>query len=356
MTLEELEEGVMSSHHLPHRKSEDEEEFLSRRLLLSAGERIVFIVDVDCEELLSEWDGSGKLRVEALFDAFRVIMKRKINATLTHYFAIATYDSTSSVKWQKDFSSSFDELDEILSSIHASMVSQKTQLCDDADENGSEFEGVNMSRIFDQIGAAISKYDAIKSTESGDMSLITRYIFTYSRSKQSPVYDSTSPLFTFPDSRTHFLDVLFLHKKLTQHRECLSHCQRTLNILSIAQRGDEEYCEDEHSEEENNYMFETHPSNMKLMTYAALLCCHPAHREEQNEMLEKFNVSDESLSKIREVDEQDRINEAKRKASTIDKKQQATSQKTKATPKSVGESAADTVKNMFSGRQFGGKS
>ena len=58
---------------------------------------------------------------------------------------------------------------------------------------------------------------------------------------------------------------------------------------------DDEAGEGEAAEEENNYMFETHASNMRLMTYAALLCAHPAHREEQTEMLAKFNVHDAAL-------------------------------------------------------------
>lgn len=53
--------------------------------------------------------------------------------------------------------------------------------------------------------------------------------------------------------------------------------------------------DDEGGEEENNYLFETHASNMRLMTFAALLCSHPAHREDQADMLAKFNVNDASL-------------------------------------------------------------
>jgi hypothetical protein len=47
--------------------------------------------------------------------------------------------------------------------------------------------------------------------------------------------------------------------------------------------------------ESNNYLLETPPSNMRLMTYAALLCAHPAHREEQADMLAKLNASPASL-------------------------------------------------------------
>ena len=58
---------------------------------------------------------------------------------------------------------------------------------------------------------------------------------------------------------------------------------------------DDEDGEPEEEEEENNYLFETHASSMRLMTFAALLCSHPAHREEQTDMLGKFNVNDASL-------------------------------------------------------------
>ena len=71
------------------------------------------------------------------------------------------------------------------------------------------------------------------------------------------------------------------------------HCHPTLFCFACADPDDE--TDSAVAVEENNYLFETHASNMRLMTYAALLCSHPAHREEQTDMLTKFNVNEATL-------------------------------------------------------------
>jgi hypothetical protein len=68
-----------------------------------------------------------------------------------------------------------------------------------------------------------------------------------------------------------------------------------LFFLHEADPDEHEHEDGEGEGEENNFLFETHASSMRLMTYAALLCSHPAQREEQTDMLAKLNVTAASL-------------------------------------------------------------
>mmetsp|Transcript_29335 Transcript_29335/g.49512 ORF Transcript_29335/g.49512 Transcript_29335/m.49512 type:complete len:403 (+) Transcript_29335:74-1282(+) len=372
---EEVARPECRSHHDSPRHDGAEEDFLVQRNQLLFGERLIFVLDGDGEEMRNEWEaGSGKTRLEATADAIRMIIRRKLNATLSHTFAIASYNSDSQVTWWTGFTADFEALDGALGALS----------CVESLIQGEARGPVKLAEVFDQLSLAVAAAgdQQDQQQQAAREEAITRFVFVYSRSTQVPEYASTRPIFcapiaSTPAAVTPYLDVLFLHHKLAAHRDCAASCQETLNVLSLLQRGDsDEEAGDEHTGEENNYLFETHASNMRLMTYAALLCAHPAHREEQTDMLTKLNVNEATLQGVREVDEAARLEEVKARA-----RQQAhpsASKKTKSRPptvpasastvhatstpassassspaKNIGDVAADTVKSMFG---FGSKS
>lgn len=341
-----------------------EEKFLNQRNQLLFGERLVFVLDDGCEEMHSEWEAdSGKTRLEATSDAIRMIIRRKLNATLTHTFAVASYDSDSKVTWRVGFTTDFEVLDGTLRDLS----------CEERIGQEEAHGPVKLAEVFDQLSRAVTLAGAQLAQPWASGAAITRFVFVYSRSTQVPHYASTRPVFCAPLTPSPaavapFLDVLFLHHKLATRRDCASSCQETLNVLSLLQRGDpDEEADDDYAVEENNYLFETHASNMKLMTYAALLCAHPAHRDDQTDMLTKLNVNEATLQGVREVDEADRLEEVKARArqqtqpgsSRKVKSQAPTATATTSTPvssassatslppKHIGDVAADTVKSIF---------
>lgn len=194
-----------------------------------SGERIIFVLDEDSEEALLEWE-PGQSRIEAAATAIRLIIRRKLNSTQKNTFGLATYDSASRVTWREGFTSDFQRLDEALTTL--------TSLAAAPPRGGEEVgrgAGVRLAEVFSQlIGNCSETGDASPGAEPPRV--LTRFIFFYLRSSEVPVYTSSRPIFV-PTNKTHFLDCLFLHHKLTVNRECAVACQNTLNILSFIQRG-----------------------------------------------------------------------------------------------------------------------
>jgi hypothetical protein len=146
---------------------------------------------------------------------------------------------------------------------------------------------------------------------------IPRYTFDH-------FHSSTASYLTF-----FFLDILFLHHKLTSS-EMASQCQLIFDQLNQIQahlttasapapvtatgdlvpHTDTERSRSGHS----HYIFETHPSTLKLLTIATALLCHPFQRDAQVNYLEKFDMTNERLeSLVREVAE---MNSARKEAQT----------------------------------------
>jgi len=119
------------------------------------------------------------------------------------------------------------------------------------------------------------------------LSFSSRSIITCALFLQEPVISSTEiPLLQLP---LYYLDVLYLHVKLTS--DTASRCQAIYSVLSTLQiDSDPPKC---------SYLFECHPSTLRLLGFCAALTSHPAQRQDQTEFLEKLEVTDQSLSSIR---------------------------------------------------------
>jgi hypothetical protein len=178
-----------------------------------------------------------------------LIIRRKLNAPIKHTFAVTSYNSRSQVTWREGFTTDFQALDQTLSSLSSSCGAEARPLpCSEGEEGEGEGEGegVRLGEVFAQLlglvaAAAAAQTPAAEARGGADEPeqecLLTRFIFIYTRSSQVPLYPSTLPVFPAPASRTHFLDILFLHHKLAAHRECVASCQETINVLSRIQRG-----------------------------------------------------------------------------------------------------------------------
>lgn len=169
--------------------------------------------------------------------AVRLIIRRKLNATLKHSFAIATYNSDSVVTWREGFTSDYQLLDNALSQL-TDMPFTATKI-----SKSDEVEScVQLADVFEQLmGCVCTQGEEIRSPEmyEVDCNFLTRFIFIYVRSDNVPEYSSQLPFFQSPSNKTHFIDILFLHHKLASHRDCVASCQETLNVLSLLQRGGE---------------------------------------------------------------------------------------------------------------------
>lgn len=137
------------------------------------------------------------------------------------------------MQWRVGFTNDFPDLDHSL----ANLVS-----CADAPgrkdgKEEKEKEGVQFTEVFSQLEEHVKVQAAVASVQE---QCTTRYVLVYCRSSQVPRYPSSRPLFCSPAGSslpsTH-LDALFLHHKLSTHRECAQACQETLDVLSVMQRG-----------------------------------------------------------------------------------------------------------------------
>lgn len=178
---------------------------------------------------------------------------------MKHQFGVMIMSSTGHVSWKCHFTSDKERISTALNTIE----------CEVSENHVS----VNLSEILDSVASHLL------SSHGFQLDVLTRCIFVFGRSKAVPLHPSSPRLVSDP---LFYLDVVYLHDK--SNSETLQTTYEQLHELITTHDG------------RNNYLFETHPSNMRLHAIVPLLLAHAMQREVQENITEKLSATPLSLS------------------------------------------------------------
>ena len=192
-----------------------------------------------------------------MISVVNTLVSRKSNSVMKHQFGLMTLSSDGRVTWACHFTANKDRVHDALKSIE----------CDTGDHTS-----VDLAAILDGVAAKLQTQQNLHLDE------LTRCIFTFGRSKYVPLISSSPQLVSDP---LFYLDVVYIHDK--SNSETLQSTYEVLHDLISTADG------------RNNFLFETHPSNMRLHGILPLLLAHAMQREVQENITEKLSATPLSL-------------------------------------------------------------
>lgn len=141
--------------------------FAAQRRRMALPEKLCFLVDTH-PEMGTTWE-SDETRVEAAKAAIRLIVRRKVNLSAAHQYAVCSYDQKGRIQRGCEFTNKISEID---AALHALQLSSPIDKAD--------IGPMDMSTLLDQLQIVL--FDDGSTAASLDNKYVNRCVLIYGRS------------------------------------------------------------------------------------------------------------------------------------------------------------------------------
>lgn len=253
----------------------------ARSSLLGAAEDVLLCVDASAEMGEPFGDAGSSTRLHMVKKSLAALVRHKLRLDPRHRVGLAVLANDASLAL--DFTSDLD----LVLAVLDSLVEQPASPSFDFRHLFEGFETWFGGRL---AGGDLSASDASglptghapTKGPPGNSHRLVRAILVYGRSRALPTLPAAKPpLFDHP---RFFLDVLYVHRKVAKGNPEQLVCQATYDLFIDTFESDDADCA-----HKTEYMVEVSGSASRLQQHMAMLLAHPAHRDEQDDFIEKLD-------------------------------------------------------------------